>query len=120
VRYYIAAVNFAAATGDASELRSLATAGCVSCKAIARTIKRIYGAGGSITSRGWVVRSVSPVPLQPRARPIFDLGVFETPQEVHRSAASTGKHYEGGKQPMTIHLRITNSGWKVSRLDLVS
>jgi len=120
VRYYIATINYAVATGDVQQLRPLADRNCVSCKAIARTVNRIYDGGGTIKSRGWVLRSLSPVPLQPRARPIFDLGVFETPQDVHQSAASKVKHYEGGKQPMTIHLRFTNSGWKVSQLDLVS
>ena len=120
MRYYIATINYATATGDVRGLRPLATRGCASCKAITRTIKRIYDRGGVIKSRGWLLRSISPVPLQPKKRPLFDLGVFETPQHVRTSTTSKFKHFEGGKQPMTIHLELRSSGWKISRLDLVS
>ncbi|HET7414162.1 MAG TPA: DUF6318 family protein, partial [Arthrobacter sp.] len=120
VRYYIATVNYATATGDTGQLRTLGTRGCVSCKAISRIIKRIYEADGSIDSHGWKLSSISIVPRQPKSKPMFDLGVVETPQDVYETANSRVKHYKGGKHPMTIHLQYRHAHWRVTRLDLVS
>ena len=120
VRHFFDSLNYAMNSGNTSHLRSLADDGCRSCEAIASNIDKTYGAGGSITSRGWVLQSIHRVPLQPRDRPILDLGVLMTPERVLKRAGGDPKTFEGGKQPMTMYLVTLNGEWRVTRLDLVA
>lgn len=120
VRHYFDALNHGMNTGDTQYLRSLGSAGCESCEAIATNIEETYDAGGKITSRGWVVQSLSVVPRQSRTRPIIDLGVLMSPERVVESEGAPPRDFEGGKQPMTMYLVRTASKWQVARLDQVS
>lgn len=119
VRYYVATINYAAATGDAEQLRGLGTRRCISCRAIIADVHRIYSAGGFIRSKGWLLTALAAVPGQPRQAPIFQLGILESPQIVRATATSGTKHYKGGKQPMTMYLILRKTVWRVARLDLV-
>lgn len=119
VRHYFDAVNHAMESGDTAYLRSLAERRCKSCQTVSGNIEETYESGGSITSRGWLVQSVSVVPLQPNRRPILDLGVLMTPERVVERKGAKAKTYNGGKQPMTLYLVLVQGEWKVARLDLV-
>ena len=119
-RHYFEAVNYAAATGDTRELRALGTRECTSCDAIAGNIEKVYGAGGAIRSGGWQVNVLTLVPLQPKRRPIVDVGVTQSPESVVQSRGAKPKRFPGGKQPMTMHLVRRGPSWHVSRLDLVT
>lgn len=120
VRYYFATLNHAMISGDTEHFRELSTSECESCSAIARNIDGTYAAGGRIESKGWLVRSVSLVPGQPKASPIVDLGIFMSEERVTERAGSSPKSFEGGKQPMTMYLIRANDQWRVSRLDRVA
>ncbi|MGH3369286.1 MAG: DUF6318 family protein [Nocardioidaceae bacterium] len=120
VRHYFNSLNYAMNSGDVDQFEVLATSGCQSCRAVAHNIDQTYSAGGEITSEGWLIQSVSLVPLQPRHRPILDLGVLMTKERVVATAGAPPKSFRGGKQPMTIHLVRANGGWRVERLDRVT
>jgi hypothetical protein len=119
-RHYFDSINFAARTGDTSQLDTLGSGACESCDAIGRNIRRIYRAGGSIETEGWELRSLSPVPLQPRAKPVLDLSVFVNPETVVPRAGGPEKHYDGGKQAMTMYLAREDARWLVTKLDKVA
>ena len=119
-RHYFAQINFAARTGDTTQLQALAASSCESCEAIATNIDTVYAAGGSITTDGWKLRSIATVPLQSERRPIFDLAVFVSPETVVPKAGSEAQDFNGGKRPMTMYLAMAGSSWRVIRLDRVS
>ncbi len=119
-RFYVDLVNHASRTGDTSSLDQFGDDSCQSCQAISRNVAKIYDSGGRIESRGWSLRSVSAVPGQPLRRPILDLGVVQSPEQVQETSDGPRKSFEGGRQPMTMYLERTHEGWMVRRLDLVS
>ena len=119
-RHYFESVNYAAATGDTTDLRALGSSRCVSCDAIAENIEKVYGKGGVIRSAGWNVDVLTLVPLQPRRRPILDVGLRQSPETVVASRGAKPKKFPGGKQPMTMHLARRGTQWQVNRLDLVT
>jgi len=119
-KHYFDTVNYATRTGDTADLRTLGNEDCVSCAAIESNVEKIYSAGGRIESDGWHLRSASSVPLQPRVKPILDLGVFQSPEKVVPKSGSSAVSYDGGKQPMTMHLVREGAQWRVNRLDLVA
>ena len=119
-RHYFAQINFAARTGDTAQLQALATNSCESCNAIANNIDTVYSAGGSITTDGWKLKSISSVPLQSKRKPIFDLAVFVSPETVVPKAGSKAQEFNGGKRPMTMYLAMTGSSWRVTKLNRVS
>jgi hypothetical protein len=120
VRYYFVLINNAITTGDTEPLLRYGRDGCQSCSTIAENVDEIYDAGGSIKSLGWGLKGIYAVPQQPRSRPVFDLDVRLSPQEVRPRSGAKVKHYEGGKQPMTIHLSRQKDGWTVTQLDKVA
>lgn len=119
-RYYFATLNYAGATGDVSELRKLGSRQCKSCKAIVRNIDKIYSAGGYVQSRGWLLRTIHAVQLQPKRRPILDLGVYFSPQTFRRESGGKVEHVKGRKQPMTMYLARRSGNWTVVRLGKVA
>jgi hypothetical protein len=119
VRHYFDALNHAMNTGEVEHLRGLGAENCASCATIAGNIDATYAAGGKISSRGWSLRSVTVVPGQPSQAPILDLGVMLTRERVVERAGAEPRTFEGGKQPMTIHLVRQDNEWRVSRLDRV-
>jgi hypothetical protein len=119
VRHYFETLNHAMNTGEVKQFRLLSTDDCESCAAIAGNIETTYAAGGEISSRGWVLRSVTVVPGQPSGAPILDLGLVMTRERVVERAGAQARTFEGGKQPMTIHLVRQDNQWRVSQLDRV-
>jgi hypothetical protein len=120
VRHFFDSLKYAINSGDTEHLRDLAANSCQSCVAISENIEKTYGAGGSISSKGWLLQSASLTPRQPRDRPILDLGVLMTPERVVERAGADPKTFGGGKQPMTMYLVRKSGEWRVTRLDRVT
>ncbi len=117
-RHFFDAVNYAAATGDTAELRTLGTADCVSCDAIASNIEDIYGAGGSITAENWQINTLRVIQSDEQAT-VLAIGALLAP-EVIVSENGSAKTRPGGKQPMTLFLAPADSSFTVSKLDFVT
>ena len=120
VRHYFEQINYAALTGDTAPLRALSADDCESCDAIASNVERIYGDGGHMETDGWNLTVVSPVPARSRARPAFDLGVRQSPEQVYETEGATPETYPGGRLAMTIYLQRRADRWEVERLDEVA
>ncbi|GAA1557681.1 hypothetical protein GCM10009789_08850 [Kribbella sancticallisti] len=48
-RFYLTAIDHAAATGDVTTLRTWSDKGCISCNKLIKHYTDVYGAGGSVT-----------------------------------------------------------------------
>jgi hypothetical protein len=117
VRFYIDALNFATATGDTHVLQKHSDQACDSCNSVVERIVGVYDAGGHIESQGWRIRSMTLVPLQPRHRPVLDVGLRLLPQLVIEEAGAEPQKFEGGKLPATFHLAFAEGYWTVTKWD---
>ena len=117
VRHWIAALNYATASGDVSAVRALSAPTCESCSASFFRITDVYGAGGRIESDGWRVRTMQLVPGQRSDRPIVDVGVRLTPQIVIEEKDGEPQEFKGGRLPMTFTLAWDSGSWRVERLE---
>jgi hypothetical protein len=117
VRYYVRIVNHAAATGDTASLAEVSDGSCDSCDRVSGRIDRVYGAGGRISSSGWVIKSLDLVPRQPVRRPVIDLYLILPAQSVVLRAGSAPKRFPGGKVFTTIRLHREGGRWVVNQWD---
>jgi len=111
VRHYIETLNYTTATGDTSTLAALDDGSCRSCSAIIGRVRNVYGAGGSIESRGWVIKSLAVVG-QPK-RPLVDAGLLLSPQSVTKQRGDRPVRFKGGRLPVTFRLIRVGHGWRV-------
>lgn len=111
VMHYIETLNYATATGDTSALAALDDGSCRSCSAVIGRVRKVYKAGGSIDSRGWVVKSLAVVG-QPN-RPLVDAGLLLSPQLVTKEQGDRPERFKGGRLPVTFHLIRVGHGWRV-------
>ena len=119
MRYYIATINYAIDTGELRQLRSLGARDCVSCRAIARNIGRIYAAGGHIESHGWRLQGLRIVEVE-ATKTVLSLDVTLSSETVVSHEGAGPEHHVGARQPMTAFLERSQGEWLVSRLDLVT
>lgn len=119
VRYWVEVLDYSGTHGDAATLAEASDEECESCQALIHEIEGIDAAGGYIRGRGWSVRQIRPIPGQPSARPILQIGMFLAPQEMRRRRHGSVHHYEGGDQPMVFHLMRHNGHWVVTQIDQV-
>jgi len=113
VRYYVATLNYATATGDSKRLRGLDDGDCRSCAGIEKRIDDVYGPGGRIDSAGWKITSLALVADQPKA-PLVDVGLSLPPQNVTKRAGQKPVKFKGGRLLVTFRLTSTANGWIVN------
>jgi len=82
-----------------------------SCSAVIGRVRNVYGAGGSIESRGWVIKSLAVVG-QPK-RPLVDAGLLLSPQSVTKQRGDRPVRFKGGRLPVTFRLIRIGHGWRV-------
>ena len=116
VRYWIDTLNYAGETGDTSGLRRVSSPECKSCVGIADKIDRVYEQAGYVRGDGWVIRSMAPVSGQSRARPILQIGMFLSEQDLLERAGGEVQHFDGGKQLMVFRL-WNNDRWVVTEIE---
>jgi hypothetical protein len=119
-RHYIAAFNFATATGNTKLVRRLSKAHCASCSAMASRIEEVYRQGGHFEGDGWKVLSVKYQPFQPKKRPVLSVGIRVTPQVLVESTGAHPRRFDGGRNLLTIRLVWSASGWKVLEVGRLS
>ena len=117
VAHWIDALNFASSTGDISTVQALSLPSCESCVASFARITEVYGAGGTIRSEGWQIRTAQLVPGQPSDQPMVDVGLRLTPQVVVESKGAEPQEFKGGRLPMTFTLEWESGVWRVGRLE---
>ena len=115
VRFYIALINHAMATGETTELRAASADGCESCNAVIGRVEDVYAQGGHIKSKGWAVRSIQLVPGTAGAHPSLDIGLRLSPQRVYKAPDAAPERFPGGRLPITIGLEQIGSRWQVTQ-----
>ena len=116
VRYWVSSLNYAADTGEVENLDSLSAAECEACTGIIDQIQRVHAGGGHYEGDGWRVDAIRAVSGQPKDRPILQVSMLVSEQDVFRGSGSKPRHFEGGRQPMDFRL-TRQAGWLVARID---
>lgn len=117
VRYYIATINYAAASGDMRPASGLAAASCDSCAAMLEKIHGVYQAGGYFRGDGWAVTHVKYQPLQRRKRPVLSVEIRLAPQTMVARAGATARHFPAGENALTIRLVRRMPAWQVAEVE---
>jgi hypothetical protein len=84
---------------------------CESCRALATTVHRIYTAGGSITTDGWIVRSV-----RKQAKLTYLVRISDTGTAWKPSRGAKMKRLAGGEVTSLFQLSRRDGSWKVAML----
>jgi len=103
-------------TGDTSALVLLADDSCVTCAAITDRIDDVYSDGGRLEGNGWVVRTVSLIPLA-RKRVLASVAIRISSQTAYASPGSEPSRSSPSRGNLDFHLEGRGSTWRVVRLD---
>ena len=110
VKYYIALINHAQATGDVDALAKVEGPDCKSCAEGRDYLKKIYGSGGHISGGAWSVHRV-------KARQsgenwaVTVTGAF-APSDAYASADADPQHAKGGPT-LTNFIVWHDTAWRV-------
>lgn len=63
VRYYVELMNYGQASGDASPLEAVSAQECGACSGFISTVDDVYVDGGAVEGGEFVIRELSPLPL---------------------------------------------------------
>jgi len=118
VEHWIDVFDVAKEDGDTAMLLSLSSPDCQTCQNFAETTEDIYARGGSLTSNGWKVRSISE-PIKSDRSTLIAVDVLQTPQEVRRSESAKPEKFEGGRIDLAFTLAWANGAWTVKKLEAV-
>lgn len=116
VRFYIGAINTSIEATADSAVRRFSTTQCVTCRGIASSMEKIRRNHGFYRGGDWVVTSVSPIPLQTRARPILHTAITVTPGVWKRSPTDRERTIKAGKMYVDVHLSWAKSHWLVTEI----
>ncbi len=119
VEHWLEVFNEMQVTGERSDLRAISSGECQSCANIFEKSEEIYGAGGSIQTKGWSVDQIGISPgLEDDERQVA-VRVRQTPQTV-MSADGEKTKFPGG--PLTVTATVAWSGneWTMQELALQS
>jgi hypothetical protein len=116
--YYFAVVTHSIQTGDTRQLTRLSSPHCVSCKAIARNVERVYGAGGHTETAGWIVKVSRWMGRATIGDVAIRVQVHLSPETTFTSPTASPKQTDGAVREWIAYLERSASGWLVERLDL--
>lgn len=110
VEYWVATLNYAAATGETTEFAGLGTASCNSCNEIARLVDSTYEDGGYIRSHGWRVIGVPSIERAGRTMVVLADLKFAPETTVPWEGADP-EFRAGAIEGATFELTWSSSGW---------
>ncbi|WP_159083523.1 DUF6318 family protein [Nocardioides terrigena] len=118
VSHFYASVDYAQATGETEQLRSLSSKSCAACEGGAEIIERVYKQGGAITGGDHEVEAAQVT----GTRRVGDAGslyylsvrVSRTDQTVTGSKDLDGE-YPAATQALRYELFSSKVGWQVSK-----
>lgn len=109
-RYWVALVNYAAATGDTARLRLLSDTRCAGCRGLLRGIETPYGRGGHVEGGVWSIGPLKSLPLDHGADWAGFAEGQASPQLVV-DPVDGSVAYRGGAFHFYSYLGWTESGW---------
>lgn len=118
-RFYLAALDYAEATGDARLLRQWQDAGCENCKTVIDVYESIYRAGGSVTGQlGTRVVRVSDAHLIRSDGAIVVFKTMAGRTSLRRSATSKPTVLPGGPGTTDFTLKARGGHWSVFEVEI--
>lgn len=118
VEHWIEVFDESKEDGDTSELSALSSTSCVTCQNFIEMTNEIYDNGGSVTSKGWTIESISE-PVRSDDSTLVAVNVLQSPQQIQRTSDSKVEKFEGGKIDFAFTLRWKEGAWTVEAVDAV-
>jgi hypothetical protein len=120
VRYWVDAMNYAAATGGTAPARSVSSSACGSCHEMLDKIASVYEAGGVFRGEGWQILQMRYQPFQRKTHPIVSVGIRVARQVMIPSASSDPEIFKGGRNQLNLHLIYQRQQWRIRDLERLS
>jgi hypothetical protein len=118
-RFYLAATDYAAATGDVSLMRTHAYSSCATCSAIAKTYEDTYKSGGSVTGDVRVtVLAIQDVRLIRTDTAAVLIRAREGKQTWIKRAGAAPSVLPGSTYTWDITLAATDNRWTMFEMEL--
>lgn len=108
-------MNTAWSTMQTRALRSLFGPRCTSCTSIAAGIDGIRRDSGKTEGSVWSVRALSPIPLQPLARPIIHAAIRTSPGRWKPTATTSWRRIPSSTAQWDFHLSWNGREWALIR-----
>jgi hypothetical protein len=116
VRFYIATLNFALASGDVSSLHAQATTNCASCVDVEKGLEDIYNSGATISGGLWVIDHFVDVrPNEAIKGWTLTALVRYDKQTVVRKPPETSKSTNEGTHIVSFRVSNRDGDWKVQQ-----
>lgn len=117
-RHYVHAFNHASLSGDTSYMRRLSHGDCATCSALATSIDELYGSGGHLEGRGWVVLRAVSIEARGKGRRVrTSIRVEE--EKLFESPGAAPDVSEPNHGQLIFDLARRSGGWVVRQLDAV-
>jgi hypothetical protein len=118
-RFYIAALDYAIATGDAGPMRQWAYKTCRTCRDYAKTYEQTYKSGGTVTGQlGTMITRVASVRLIKNDTAAVLLHAREGRTIWHKSAGAKPTTFPGGNIKWDLTLAETSGRWTMFEMEL--
>lgn len=118
VEHWIDVFDESKEDGDTNELAALSSSNCVTCQNFIEMTNEIYANGGSVTSEGWAIESISE-PVRSKNSTLLAVNILQSPQQIRRTSDSKVEKFEGGKIDFAFTLRWREGAWTVEAVDAV-
>ena len=111
IRAWFQASDQMQATGDPRRFRSLSTDDCSGCKKMAKTVEKIYSAGGYMQTPETKILSIEGRDIQGRFQYVVRAKL--KPTDGRASAGAEEQHFAGGRDNYILAMLGENGSWKV-------
>lgn len=118
-KFYIAALDYAIATGDAGPMRQWAYKTCRTCRDYAKTYEQTYKSGGTVTGQlGTTITRVAEARLIKNDTAAVLLHAREGSTTWHKSAGAKPTTFPGGDIKWDLTLADTGGHWTMFEMEL--
>lgn len=114
VEYYIALMNYSAATGDTATMRARSK-GCAGCESYRHLYEKTYGAGGFFEDPRWM--PLNTVAQRVKEQVIVLLDVSTSPFEFRLKSGDKLRQAKAANYKLRLTVARPGAGWNVRRLD---
>ncbi|ANH38167.1 hypothetical protein I601_1736 [Nocardioides dokdonensis FR1436] len=118
VEHWVDVFNKARSGGDTEELSRLSSPDCETCSNFMKLIDQIYGAGGSVETKGWRVAQFGEPLNSPAAESVLPISVDQAPQILRKTADSKPQRNSGGRAGFIAFIAWNSGRWQMTRLDI--
>ncbi|WP_193611331.1 DUF6318 family protein [Nocardioides lijunqiniae] len=115
VRAWVAARNEALTNGSTTAVYELSSSDCKSCRDLTEPFAKVYAAGGSIDSKGWLIDSIERRPDFSSNRQVIAAMTFAAGQII-RASGKPPSQFSEEKHILQFDLIRRDSAWLVAEV----